>query len=131
MHAVQHHRLRIVHTLTLKPRWVHPLNFRQEDKAVLDAAILIGKDEGSSLTGVIRSALKEYVSSKNGQTPLLKIDDFIEGSLNSSYDYKRQLSPKELEELTDESVLHMARLIRARKEELESDLRRRGYYFRW
>jgi hypothetical protein len=110
---------------------VHPLNFRQEDKAVLDAAILIGKDEGSSLTGVIRTALKEYVSSKNGRASLLKIDDFIEGSLKSSYDYKRQLSPKELEEFTDESVLHMARQVRARKEELESDLRRRGYYFRW
>jgi len=107
------------------------LNFRLEDKAVLDAAILIGKDEGSSLTGVIRTALKEYVSSKIRQTPLLKIDDFIEDSPDPSYDYERLLSPKELEVLTDESVLHMARLIRARKEELEFDLRRRGYHFRW
>jgi len=110
---------------------VHPVNFRQEDKAVLDAAILIGKDEGSSLTGVIRTALKEYVSSKVRQAPLIKIDDFFDGSINSSEDYKQILDPKELEALTDESVLYMARLIRARKEELEYDLRRRGYYFRW
>jgi hypothetical protein len=117
--------------VTLKPRWTHPLNFRLEDKAVLDAAILIGRNEGNSLTGVIRTALKEYVSSKLGQAPLIKIDDFFDGPINSSYDYKRILGPKDLETLTDQSVLHMARLIRARKEELESDLRRRGFYFRW
>jgi len=32
--------------MVLKPRWVHALNFREQDKAVLDDAILLARKEG-------------------------------------------------------------------------------------
>jgi hypothetical protein len=50
--------------MALKPRWVHPLNFREQDKEVMDAAVFLAKREGSDLTNVIRQALKEYTESK-------------------------------------------------------------------
>jgi hypothetical protein len=50
--------------MTLKPRWVHPLNFREQDKTIMDAAILLAQREGSDLTNVIRDALKMYTAAK-------------------------------------------------------------------
>jgi len=114
--------------LTLKPRWVHPLNFRAEDKVVLDAAVLIAKTEGSNLTNVIRDALKVYTAMKLQREVNQKLDRFV----NESYpQYRKILTPEELSKWIDSDVLDIARLIRARKQEIEFELRRRGYYFQW
>ena len=58
--------------MTLKPRWVHPLNFREQDKAIMDAAILLARREGSDLTNVIRDALKDVYSRQNCEKILVK-----------------------------------------------------------
>ena len=115
--------------LALKPRWVHPLNFREQDKAILDASVLIARREGSDLTNVIRDALREYTTSKLKNDQRQKLDIFISDVGLASY--KRLLIPEELKAWSDAEVLDLAKLIRARKQELELELVRRGYYFRW
>ncbi|HXQ93377.1 MAG TPA: hypothetical protein VN739_10265 [Nitrososphaerales archaeon] len=118
----------VVTGLTLKPRWVHPLNFREEDKAVLDAAVLVAKNEGSNLTNVIRDALRVYTDQKLQGDVNQKLDKFV----NESYPhYRKMLTPEELSEWADADILDFARLIRARKQEIEFELKKRGYYFQW
>jgi hypothetical protein len=114
--------------LTLKPRWVHPLNFRAEDKDVLDAAVLVAKKEDSNLTNVIRDALRAYTTEKLQGDSNQKLDEFVNGSYPH---YRKMLTPKELRSWIYEDVLDFARIIRARKQEIEFELRKRGYYFRW
>jgi hypothetical protein len=115
--------------MTLKPRWVHPLNFREQDKAVLEASILLARREGSDLTNVIRDALKEYTAEKLREDPSQKLDSFISDIGLSSF--KKLLTPDELKVWRDAEVLDLAKLVRARKQELEMELAKRGYYFRW
>jgi len=116
------------YSLTLKPRWVHPLNFREEDKAVLDAAVLVAKNEGSNLTNVIRDALKIYTTAKLQGDGYHKLDKYVNDPFLY---YRKMLTPEELREWIDTDVLDIARLIRSRKQEIEFELRKRGYYFKW
>jgi len=118
----------VVIRLTLKPRWVHPLNFRAEDKAVLDAAVLIAKKDGSNLTNVIRDALRAYTTEKLQGEIDQKLDEFVNGYYPH---YRKMFTPDELRGWIEADILDIARLIRARKQELEFELRRRGYYFQW
>jgi hypothetical protein len=115
--------------LALKPRWVHPLNFREQDKAIMDAAVLLARREGSDLTNVIRDALKSYTESKMREDGSQKLDSFLRDVGLSSI--KKLLTPQELKVLCDAAVLDLAKSIRARKEELQVELERRGYHFRW
>jgi hypothetical protein len=115
--------------MTLKPRWVHPLNFREQDKVIMDAAVLLAKREGSDLTNVIRDALKVYTTSKLREDAGQKLDLFIRDVGLSTI--KKILTPEELKALCDPEVLDLAKLVRARKQELEVELIRRGYHFRW
>jgi len=114
--------------MTIKPRWVHPLNFRAEDKGVLDAAIQVAKKEDRSLTNVIRDALRAYTDAKLQGDANEKLDRFVDEPCPQ---FRRQLSPEELKSWIDAEVLDTAKLVRARKQELEFELRKRGYYFRW
>jgi hypothetical protein len=116
--------------MPLKARWVHPLNFREQDKAILDAAVFLARREGSDLTNVIREALKEYTSTKLLKEQGQKLDLFI-GDPTFTSPVDKLLTRDELKAWHDSDVLHFARLIRARKEELDFELGRRGYHFRW
>jgi hypothetical protein len=111
--------------MALKPRLVHPLNFREQDKAILDAPILLARREGSDLTNVIRDALKEYTASKLRDVDQ-KLDSFFNDIGVASY--KKLLSPEELKDWCDAEVLDLAKLVRARKQELEFELTKRGYH---
>ena len=114
--------------LALKPRWVHPLNFREQDKAILDASVLIARREGSDLTNVIRDALREYTTAKlQGESQ--KLDVFMRDLEVTSL--KKLLIPEELKVWPDSDVLDLAKLVRSRKQELEFELRKRGYFFPW
>jgi len=94
----------------------------------LDAAILVAKKEDSNLTNVIRDALRVYTTEKLQGDVNQKLDKFV-----SEYypHYRKMLTPKELREWIDADVLDLARLIRARKQEIEFELKKRGYYFQW
>jgi hypothetical protein len=115
--------------MTLKPRWVHPLNFREQDKGIMDAALLLAKRQGSDLTHVIREALKEYTSSRLREDAGQKLDSFITDT--GGYSYKKLLTLNELKNWRDVEILDLAKLLRARKQELEFELTKRGYHFRW
>jgi len=117
--------------MALKPRYVHPLNFRAEDKEVLDAALLIAKNEDSDLTNVIRTALKIYIASKVGASGVRRIDDFLDNSVSSDPMYNRLLTPKELGPWPINNLLDFAKHLKSRKEEIDGELRHRGYFVRW
>jgi len=104
---------------------------RAQDKPVLDAALTIARSEGSDITTVFRAALAEFVRTKASQAGARRIDEFIDETGITNPIYNRVLTPKELRNWSEASVLYAARLIRSRKEELDSELQRRGYYFSW
>ena len=115
-----------------KFRWTHPQNFRSQDKALLDASLDIAQRERTDLTNVIRKALQEYValhSEKVGS----RLDEFIKDPMFRALPpITRLLTPKELGEWSDESLLMVARNVKARKMELDGELKRRGFLqFRW
>jgi len=117
--------------LAPQPRWTIPVNIRQKDKPVLDAALAIAKADGTDLTSVFRIALAEYVSARHGKpgdSGSEKVDEYFDSSSRIT---SKLLTPAELRQWTDSDVLTLAKRIRSRKQELEFELRRRGYYFRW
>jgi len=95
----------------------------------MDAAVLLARKEGSDLTNVIRDALKVYTEAKLRGDAGQKLDSFIRDLGLSSM--KKLLTPEELKALCDAEVLDLAKLVRARKQELEFELVKRGYHFRW
>jgi hypothetical protein len=116
----------------LKPRWVHPQNFREEDREILQAALDIAERDKTDLTGVIRTALSEYVKKSQQQSgKYSKLDEFLKDSQFVGENYSEILTPVRLKQWETEELLDFAKKIRARKEELEAELRRRRYYFRW
>jgi hypothetical protein len=103
---------------------------RSQDKPVLDAALAIAKIEGTDITTIVRNALAEFVKTK-ARTEGRKMDEFLDGSVISNPISNRVLTPDVLRRWPERDLLDAAKVVRARKEELDSELRRRGYYFRW
>jgi len=113
-----------------QPRWTIPINMRQQDKPVLDAALIIAKSEGSDITTVFRSALAEFVRMRALPNER-KMDEFLEDRTMSNQVYNRVLTPHELESWSEARLLDAAKLIRSRKDELNAELRKRGFFFKW
>jgi hypothetical protein len=59
------------------------------------------------------------------------LDEFLRDSQFVDHDYGQVLTPERLKQWEDGEVLELAKKIRGRKQELEVELRRRKYYFRW
>ena len=95
---------------------------------MLDAAI--AKMDGSDVTTIFRKALAEFVKSRSVKEGR-KMDEFLEDSAISNPIYKTVLTPKELRRWSENELLQFAKRVRSRKMELDWELRRRGYYFRW
>lgn len=120
--------------MTIKPRWVHPLNFREQDKPVLDQAMELAKREGTDLTNVIRRALQEYVQRTTAvSSSSAKMDAFLQDGEYRAYpQYTKVLTPEELKEWSDPDLLAFAKFTRSRKQEIHAELKRRGFYmFEW
>jgi predicted transcriptional regulator len=117
--------------LALKPRYIFPLSFREEDRDILDATIQLAKEENSNPTRIMREALRQYTKSKL-KSDNVKLDEFIDDHTREVDPiYRRVISSTELKGWNDGDVLWFAKLVRARKQELESELKRRGYHFVW
>ncbi len=113
--------------MTLKPRWVHPLNFREQDKQLLDASLDIAQRERMDLTNLIRRALSEYIT-LHSEKLFAKLDEYIRfPSFKALPPITKLLTPKELGEWSDETLLLVARYLRSRRMELDCELRRRGF----
>jgi hypothetical protein len=119
--------------MVLKPRWVVPLNFRFEDKPLLDSVVLLAKKEELNLTGIIRDALLEYTRKRLDlceTSGTHKIDEFVGTDLKRDFP-SGILTREELKTWKDSDLLDVAKSVRARKQELEIELRKRGYHFIW
>src|ERR1017187_1816083 len=101
-----------------QPRWTLPINMRSQDKPVLDAALAIAKIEGTDITTIVRTALAEFVKTK-ARAEGRKMDEFLDGSAISNPISNRVLTPYELRRWTENDLLNAARIVRARKEELD------------
>ena len=116
--------------MTVEPRYTLVVNIRSKDKPILDAAQKIAMKEGCDMTTVVRTALSEYViakSSNEGQ----KLDSFLDRTETDSPIYNKVLTPRELANWSEASLLDTAKRIRARQQELDSALRKRKIIFRW
>jgi len=113
-----------------QPRWTVPVNMRSQDKEVLDSALRIAKSEGSDITSVFRTALAEFVRTRT-RSEGRRMDEFLDSSTTSDLNCNRILTPGELRTWSEVEILVAARVVRARKQELDSELRRRGYFFKW
>ncbi len=69
--------------MTLKPRWVHPLNFREQDKQLLDASLDIAQRKRMDLTNLIRRALSEYIT-LHSEKLVPKLDEYIKDPIVQS-----------------------------------------------
>jgi hypothetical protein len=81
--------------IMVSPRWTIPINMRERDKPVLDAALAIAKDDGSDITKVFRVALEEFVRTrarKDGR----KLDEYFDDSKIPDRPYDRIFTPREL-----------------------------------
>jgi|SRR5579862_8732087 len=114
-----------------QPRWTIPINIRQQDKPILDAALLIAKNEGSDITTVFRTALAEFIRIRESQSEGRRLDEFLDDSEILNPFFNTVLTPAELRNWSEARLLQASKLIRSRKEELEAELRKRGYFFRW
>jgi hypothetical protein len=114
-----------------QPHWTIPVNFRVQDKSVLDAALNIAKIEGKDITSVFRAALLEFIERNALQTGGRRMDEFLDISEMSKPVYNRILTPQELVSWSESSLLDAAKLIRSRKDELDAELRRRGFFIKW
>ena len=109
-------------------RWTVPINFRERDKPVLDDILEIARNDRSDITNVVRNALAEYVKMRlapMGESGKTHLDTY----LNSPLAVTKVLRPGDLMYWQDSDLLSLAKIIRARREELEIELRRRGYRF--
>ena len=95
---------------------MHPLNFRQEDKPLLDASLCLAEGEHSNLTNVIRHALQEYVSTHSRKDDAPALDEFMKDPTYKALPpVTKLLSPEDLRDWSDETLLLFARNIRARR----------------
>jgi len=114
-----------------QPHWTVPVNFRAQDRSVLDAALNIAKNEGSDVTSVFRTALSEFVGRKNLQHEGPKLDKFIRDSVMPEPIFNKVLTPKILGLWSESDLLSAAKKVRSRKWELDCELRLRGFDFDW
>ncbi len=118
--------------MTPQPTFTFPVSFRQVDKPIFDALVSIAQKEGCNVTTVFRTALTEFVESKTrSDSAGRRLDEFLDKSAMSAPVYHEMLTPAELRSWTEADLLHAAKLVRGRKDELDHELRRRGYVFRW
>jgi len=88
----------------------------------------LAKKEELHLTVIIRHALLEYTRKKLDLDETRKIDEFV--GTDSKKDFSSSiLTQEELQTWEDSKVLKVAKSIRARKQEVEIELRKRGYHF--
>jgi hypothetical protein len=113
-----------------QPRWTIPVNMRAQDKPVLDVALAIARSEGTEITSVFRAALSEFVKSKSS-TQGRRMDEFLDGSDFKAFSCDSILTPGELKNWSESDLLRVSKSVRSRQQELDAELRRRGFFFKW
>jgi len=122
--------------LTTHVRATLPLNFRHVDLELLDFLEERATIEGCTITSLVRKILFEYAErekQKISSRSDLRIDRFFENSnMKCEISSSKVLTPDVLRTFTDSEIVRLAKLIRARKQEVSSEFRRRNYLlFSW
>ena|SRR5579872_3710919 len=118
-----------------KSRWVFPINFREQDQQILETLTRIAREEETTLTDIVRTALKEFTACRARGNGITKMDLFLENDadfkIRNNPTYQEILTPDRLHRWQNEELLRFSRAVRSRKFELEAELRLRGFWFRW
>jgi len=122
--------------LAPNPRYTLAVNIRKQDKFILDALILLSQIDRCDITTVARRALEYYVRDRQksvGEDGERKMDEFMTGnSLHSRQDFfSTLLTPEILKGFSDTEIIAFAKTVRARHQELDGELRKRGYFLKW
>src|SRR4029077_7977614 len=99
-----------------------------------DQILLLAKKEDANITALIRSALSEFAERRRGildQYETHKIEEFCTSHFDAKTFFSEVLTPAELKRWEDSELLTAAKKIRGRKHEIDSELRKRGYFFSW
>jgi len=94
----------------------------------------IAARENRNVTSIFREALADFVKTREetGATTGPKMDEYLGESVAiPEVVSHRILTPVELRHWTDKELLDTAKLVRARKQEVDHALRTRNYYFTW
>jgi hypothetical protein len=86
------------------------------------------------MTSLVRGVLEEYATRSKALEPSagMKIDQFLERSLIAEATVSNHVfTPLELRKWNDAELLHTAKLLRARMQELSGELRKRKIFFSW
>jgi hypothetical protein len=95
-----------------QPHWTIPVNFRAQDKSVLDAALNIARSEGRDITSIVRTALTEFIKRNGLEHEIRRIDEFLDGSEISKPTYNEVLTPAALKMWTDQDLLNTESICR-------------------
>jgi len=109
------------------------VNLRSQDKFILDGLVTLSQIDRCDITTAARRGLEYYIQyrkKKSGDNGTKKIDEFI-----SEIPHRDMLStiltPDLLKGLSDSEIMLLAKIVRARRQELDAELRKRGFYMKW
>ncbi|MDA4130367.1 MAG: hypothetical protein OK457_06315 [Thaumarchaeota archaeon] len=118
--------------MVVQPHFTVPVNIRSKDRPIMDAALEIAKRENKQVTSIFREALAEYVQRRKLGEGSLRLESYLgPESVPITLTLEKVLVPSDLKPLSDPDLLSFAKRVRARAQELELELRKRGYNFRW
>ena len=114
--------------MVLRAHFTVPVNFRSRDRPIMEAALEIAEEEHVTITALFRNAMSDYVLKKKRDSVDAKLEHFLEPRIPSCETLDKVLTPEILKGWSDQDLLSMTRKVRARTEELEAELKKRGYF---
>lgn len=109
------------------------VNLRAQDRFILDGLVTLSQIDRCDITTIARRALEYYIQVREkaiGNDGTKKMDEFISG-IDYGDILSTLLTPELLEVFSDSEILSLAKIVRARRQELDGELRKRGYYLKW
>jgi hypothetical protein len=115
------------------PHYTIPVNIRPRDAPTIEAAKEIAQRENKQMTAIFRQALEEFVARRKMGEMSVKLEQYFGSEcVPTNITLEKVLLPSELKNWTDKDLLSLSKKVRARSQELDRELRRRGFLlFRW
>jgi hypothetical protein len=122
----------VKYRMVVQPHYTIPVNVRPRDTPTIQAAKEIAQRENKQMTTIFREALAEYVDRRKLSAGSFKLEQYIGSeSVTNNGSLEKVLVPGALKLWGDSELLSFAKKLRARTQEIDAELRRRGYYFKW
>jgi hypothetical protein len=118
--------------MVVQPHYSIPVNIRPKDRPMMDAALEIAERENKQVTTIFREALAEYIQRRKQSAGSAKLEQYFGSeSAQGNASLEKVLVPSQLQAWTDADLLSFARKLRGRAQELDRELRIRGFRFQW